>query len=219
MQAIMSFDSSVSEHLVYLKQFLKAAIYSRRVTGIGSFVKHFVSCVRHLPPLIWTYIKDHRVYVPFDSRISLNVQAEQRPSNQSRITLDESTRDEFGLPRAMLEWRIDGDELRSIQTMVVRCDRAFREAGLGEVQIEPDLAGGKQEFLESLSDTYHAAGGAVMAKDAASGVVDPNLLVFGTTNLFVSSPAVLPTSSSANVTFTTLALATRLADHLQRWLQ
>lgn len=219
MQAIMSFESSVSEHLVYLKQFLKAAIYSRKVTGIASFFKHLIGCVRHLPPLMWTYLKDHRVYVPFDSRISLNVQAEQRPTDRSRITLDPLTRDECGLPRVVLDWQLDGSELPSIQALAVRCDRALRDAGLGEVRIANDLTAGKPEFLDSLSDTYHAAGGAVMAIDESHGVVDPNLRVFGTSNLFVSSPAVLPTSSSANVTFTTLALATRLADHLQRWVQ
>jgi choline dehydrogenase-like flavoprotein len=53
-----------------------------------------------------------------------------------------------------------------------------------------------------------------MGATDADGVVDSNLRVFGSRNVFLASAAVLPTSSSANVTFTTLALATRLAEHL-----
>jgi choline dehydrogenase-like flavoprotein len=40
--------------------------------------------------------------------------------------------------------------------------------------------------------------------------------VFGTHNLFVAGSAVFPTSSHVNPTLTIVALAVRLADHLQK---
>ena len=39
--------------------------------------------------------------------------------------------------------------------------------------------------------------------------------VFGTRNLFVASSAVFPTTSQANPTLTIVAMALRLADHLE----
>ncbi len=213
-QAWLAFESSVSEHLGYLKQFLKAAIHSRKVTGVGELVRHSLACARHLPPLMWTYIKDHRVYVPFDSRISVAIQAEQRPCDESRITIDPDHVDDYGLPRAVLDWRVCGTEVAAIRELAMRLDAGLESAGLGRVQIDPELLAAQPDFVHRLYDTYHAAGGAVMAATDANGVVDSNLRVFGTRNIFLASAAVLPTSSSANVTFTTLALATRLAEHL-----
>jgi choline dehydrogenase-like flavoprotein len=211
-QGIMTFESSATEHLVFLKQFLKAAIYSRRLTGVGDFCRHAVACARHLPPLMWTYIKEHRMFVPFDSRIVLNLQAEQVPSDRSRITIDPSRIAADGLPPAVVDWHVTGDELPTIRDLAERCGRALETAGLGRLTIEPELLALQPSYMDSLHDTYHAAGGAIMAADEADGVVDRNLLVFGTANLHVASPATFPTSSSANVTFTALALATRLSE-------
>jgi choline dehydrogenase-like flavoprotein len=53
-----------------------------------------------------------------------------------------------------------------------------------------------------------------MGADASTGVVDPDLRLFGTRNCFVCSGAVFPTSGFSNPTHTVLALAVRLAEHL-----
>lgn len=215
-QGIVAFDSSVSEHLVFLKQFLKAAIYSRRLTGVGSLFRHAVACARYLPPLMWTYLKDHRVFVPRDSRVSLIVQAEQRPLRSSCISVDHRCKDEFGLPQAVLNWEVDGDAVRPIRELAVRCAESFASTGIGHVRVSAPLLRSCPKFLDTLTDTYHAAGGAVMGADSDSGVVDQTLRVFGTKNFYVASAATFPSSGSANVTFTAMTFATRLADHLSR---
>jgi choline dehydrogenase-like flavoprotein len=53
-----------------------------------------------------------------------------------------------------------------------------------------------------------------MSADAASGVVDADLMVHGTDNLFVCSNAVFPSLGAINPTLTLTALALRLGDHL-----
>jgi choline dehydrogenase-like flavoprotein len=55
-----------------------------------------------------------------------------------------------------------------------------------------------------------------MGANSDSGVVDGDLRVFGTKNLYVASAATFPSSGSANVTFTAMAFATRLAEHLDQ---
>ncbi|MEM8612308.1 MAG: GMC family oxidoreductase, partial [Cyanobacteria bacterium P01_H01_bin.105] len=60
----------------------------------------------------------------------------------------------------------------------------------------------------------HQMGTTRMAHRPEEGVVDTNCRVFGTDNLYVASSAVFPTGPSYSPTFTILALARRLGQHL-----
>ncbi len=53
-----------------------------------------------------------------------------------------------------------------------------------------------------------------MAARSEDGVVDSDLRVYGTRNLYVASSAVLPRYGYSNPTLTTVALSVRLARHL-----
>jgi len=53
-----------------------------------------------------------------------------------------------------------------------------------------------------------------MSDDPQLGVVDRNCLVYGTTNLYVIGSSVFPTGGHVNPTLTIVALAIRLANHL-----
>jgi choline dehydrogenase-like flavoprotein len=50
-----------------------------------------------------------------------------------------------------------------------------------------------------------------MSIDPAHGVVDVNLKVHGTSNVYVAGSSVFPSMGAANPTFTAMALALRLA--------
>ena len=86
------------------------------------------------------------------------------------------------------------------------------KSGLGEVQLDPDLAGSVQRAL--VPQGGHHIGTARMSAAKSDGVVDTNCEVWGTHGLFVAGTAVLPTSGFANPTLTAVALAFRLAEHL-----
>ena len=60
----------------------------------------------------------------------------------------------------------------------------------------------------------HAASTCRMSKDPKDGVVDGDLRVHGTDNLYVCSNAVYPNLGAINPTDTVTALAFRLGDHL-----
>ena len=62
----------------------------------------------------------------------------------------------------------------------------------------------------------HHLGTTRMADDPAQGVVDRDCLLRGTANLYVAGSSVFPTGACANPTFTIVALAHRLVDHLAR---
>jgi len=65
-------------------------------------------------------------------------------------------------------------------------------------------------------DGIHQSGTARIAKSPELGVVDYNLKVFGTSNVYVCSGAVFPTSGQANTTFFMSVLAVRLANYLAK---
>ena len=61
----------------------------------------------------------------------------------------------------------------------------------------------------------HQSGTTRIADSPERGVVNRDLRVWGTKNLYVCSSSVLPTSGQANPTFFTGVLAVKLARHIE----
>jgi choline dehydrogenase-like flavoprotein len=61
---------------------------------------------------------------------------------------------------------------------------------------------------------HHTTGTCRMGLTAETSVVDENLRVHGTDNLYICSNATFPSGSAVNPTLTLTALTMRLADHL-----
>jgi choline dehydrogenase-like flavoprotein len=76
------------------------------------------------------------------------------------------------------------------------------------------LEAGGSELLSRLDDSYHHMGATRMSSSSRTGVVDPDLRLFGIRNGYVCSTSVFPTSGFSNPTHTLIALAARLAEHL-----
>jgi choline dehydrogenase-like flavoprotein len=213
-QAMITFENSIRENLVFLKQFVKAAVYSRKIGSLPDFVRNVLACSRHMIPLMWKFVVEHRILIPSGSRIALTLQSEVAPQRESRIKINPAVRDQFGLPKVILDWRLSGRELADILTFTRRVERALGDAGLADLELEPGLVNQNPAFIDSLHDTNHQAGGCVMGTSERDGVVDSDLRVFGTENLYVVGASVFRTCSSSNTTFTAMTFATRLADHL-----
>jgi choline dehydrogenase-like flavoprotein len=54
-----------------------------------------------------------------------------------------------------------------------------------------------------------------MSNDPGSGVVDRNCRVHSVTNLYIAGSSVFPTGGYVTPTFTIVALALRMADHIR----
>ncbi len=211
---MFAFESSVSENLLYLRQFAKAAMYGRKIGGLRELLPNLRASAKYLVPVMWTYAREHRMFEPRSSRISFFVQMEQIGLNESCIRTDASKRDAAGLPRVVLDWRVAGDEVGSLREFAMRADRALRAAGLARLDIDEALLRNDPAFLTTLRDTNHHAGGAIMAHSGSAGLVDDELRIFGTDNVYVGGAATFPTIGAANTTFTALALSVRLAEQL-----
>ena len=174
------------------------------------------TCLTSAPVLARTavaYLARGRTWTP-DARAELFVSAEQEPDPESRVSLS-AERDLLGVPRACIDWRIGEGTRRSVSTFATVLRDQFRRAGLGDVQLEPWIEDGSDEWRERLADHYHHIGTTRMADSPAHGVVDRHLRVHGIGNLWIASTSVFPTGGHSNPTLTMLALAMRLADRLR----
>jgi choline dehydrogenase-like flavoprotein len=134
---------------------------------------------------------------------------EQAPDPESRVELSEE-RDGLGLPRARLVWRTSERERRTFERGQALLGEALARAGIGRV--EPAALGEGWPILQGRLG--HHMGTTRMHSDPRRGVVDPDARVHGVRNLFVAGSSVFPTGGAGTPTYTIVALALRLADHL-----
>jgi choline dehydrogenase-like flavoprotein len=205
----MIFESDADETLGKIKGTVKHLLRGRfgevRASDVASMLGHLPLLARQT----YRYGVEHRAYNPADAKIKLRVHCEQEPLGASTISLADS-RDALGMLRTRLDWRLSQTELNTIQSYTELARASL--AGLAEVVPVEDL--GRPEYAARCDDSYHQMGGMRMAATAREGVVDPDLRLHGTKNVFVCSCAVFPTSGYSNPTHTLLALAMRLAEHL-----
>ena len=137
------------------------------------------------------------------------INCEQAPNRESRVQLD-NERDELGVPRARLTWKlseIDRTSTRSwLQVLAIELARAG--LGRGAFNIDPI------DPWRNVQMSGHHIGTARMSTDPKLGVVDADQRVHGLSNLYVASAATFPTSGLASPTPTIVALAVRIADKL-----
>lgn len=133
---------------------------------------------------------------------------EQVPHKGSRVKLGREF-DALGQRKLELDWRFTDHDRRSMAKTLQLLTQRFAEVGLGTFDFGDD-----PPSLETMTDAAHQMGTTRMASRPTEGVVDRDCRVFGTENLYVASSAVFPTGPSYSPTFTILALARRLGQHL-----
>lgn len=146
-------------------------------------------------------------------RYALQYHAEQVPSADSRIVLG-NEKDRFGLPRVKIDLRYTDKDVQSVIGSHRILDSALRASGTGRLEYWYPREKLADRVLEQASDGYHQVGTTRMGHDPTESVVDRNLKVHGTANLYIASTSVLPTTGQANSTFVGTALGLRLAHHL-----
>jgi choline dehydrogenase-like flavoprotein len=139
--------------------------------------------------------------------------SEQYPNPDSRIRLAES-KDQFGVPRALAEWRPGERETTSIMRLAEIMSEAFAAAGLPKPELA-DWIVERRPDRAKLIDMAHSLGTTRMSSDPRDGVVDADCRIHGIEGLYVAGGSVMPTSGHANPTLMILSLAIRLADHLK----
>jgi len=153
----------------------------------------------------------------FDPTIYLYTEAEQSPNPDSRVMLAKD-RDALGLQRIQLDWRLNDIDKRSIREVSYLVGQELGRMNKGRVGLPLWL------LEESISDDdpmiggYHHMGTTRMSSDPSTGVVNSDCRIFTTANLYVAGSSVFTTGGAANPTLTIVAMALRLANHLDQAL-
>jgi choline dehydrogenase-like flavoprotein len=135
---------------------------------------------------------------------------EQTPWRESRVMI-KPDRDRLGIPRVVLDWRVNPCDLASMTRSLEAIGGALAESRIGQVHLprDPEATWGAR-----ITGSWHHMGTTRMHRDPRSGVVNADGRVHSVPNLYVTGSSVFPTGGYANPTLTILAMALRLADHL-----
>lgn len=212
--ASFAYDSAFADHIAKLKVAVRSVIRGAIPRNVGELKESILGTIGVWGPLIARYLKDNRVMSLADGGVHLTLHCEQMPTSQSRISLSADKVDRVGVPVVILDWRVDGRELSSMRRVAVALAEQLEAEGLARVHLHDDLANERASFLDLCRDTNHHCGGLRMSHSAEDGVTDRHLRVHGCKNLYIAGAAVFPSSSFANPTFTAMALALRMVDHL-----
>lgn len=176
-----------------------------------TFGKHVANLLRDLNRVaIYSY---ERAFLRSPLAASLVLDLEQAPNPSSRVTLT-NERDALGMRKVVLHWQMGDLERRTVRRFSELVGLELGRSQLGRVRVlEPDQSG----WWRGMRGSWHQMGTTRMHPDPAEGVVDADCKVHGVRNLYIAGGSVFPTSGSANPTLTIVALAIRLADHLQEF--
>ena len=150
--------------------------------------------------------------------------AEQTPSYNSRVLLDQKQEDELGQYRANLDWRVEKSDQQKIIKAHHLLSTEMGKSGKGRLRVDIDEENVDWSSIESIKQqgdiygSYHHMGTTRMSDNPKRGVVDKNCKVHGCNNLYVAGSSVFPTAGFVNPTLTICALAFRLADYIDNQL-
>jgi hypothetical protein len=169
------------------------------------------SSVRQVVPLAYRYAKQRRIGSFTDRNAYLRCSTEQPIRAESKIVLSLEERDRYGIPRMVVNWIRADAELHSLREFTAAVRRWLEEEKMAKVHMDPSLDRMEPAFFDKVDDGLHHAGTTRMGLSPDTSVVNSDLRVHGTNNLYVCGASVFPSSGCANPTLTAMALAVRLA--------
>lgn len=146
------------------------------------------------------------------ARVQLQVHLEQAPNPHSQIVLSEEL-DRYGMQKAKVVWALSDIEKHTLDVAIKTASEELQKCSLGTLKPYPWLS--SSDWPHNLYDAYHHAGTTRMSLEASDGVVNSDLRLHDTKNVFVCGGSVFTTSGFANPTLSMMALALRLGNHLR----
>jgi choline dehydrogenase-like flavoprotein len=142
----------------------------------------------------------------------LTVRLEHAPDPGNRVTLGED-QDLLGLRKVQLHLQVGEREYATYLRFRELLVRELGSSGSGRLRLNDHSE--QAAWQASLGWQDHHLGGTRMHASATLGVVDADCKAHGVDNLFIAGASVFPTGGHANPTLTIVALALRLAQHLE----
>jgi choline dehydrogenase-like flavoprotein len=144
---------------------------------------------------------------------------EPAPDPESRVTLSTHQRDQLGMPRVEVNWKLNNLVRRTADRTLELLAQELRMTGVAKVDLDPPIEGGVWPATMEKEGTWHHMGTTRMHDSPLHGVVDANCRVHDMDNLYIAGSSVFPTAGANFPTITIAALSLRLAQHLMRQLK
>lgn len=148
-------------------------------------------------------------------RSRIFIEMEQKADVRNHIRLD-TARDAVGVRKLQLDMKLHETESRTIHNALDWLGEDLVRNGMGRVEAAPWVAEAPHENRARFDWSWHHIGTTRMAASKTEGVVDSDMRLYGTKNMYVIGSSVFPSAGFANPTFTIVALSYRLAAHLQK---
>jgi len=188
---------------------LLASLQARRRPRLS--LREYAQGASGLCALAYDRVVRSRLHVPQGTPVRLQLDIEKLPSARNRVTLGDEV-DAYGRPRLKVDWSVSDQDIAATAEMGQRLLSNWTAGAGGLLRLTPrQVAVG----IAKPYDAYHPAGTCRMG-DGADAVVDLDLRVTASANLWVVSTGVLPSAGTANPTFSMLCLAHSLAATLER---
>ena len=155
-----------------------------------------------------------RLWIPKSSKVFLQVDIEQLPSEKNLLKLrcPNSTASDDSL---VLDWQVSDRDVDFAIQIAKQFSTDWSRNGYSSIaEIVLTSKSDVDDSGASPFDVFHPTGSLRMGDTVETSVVDRDLKVWGVENLWISSTAVFPSSGSANPGLTHLALTSRLSDKL-----
>jgi len=137
-----------------------------------------------------------------EQRLMIEALCEQEPQSSNYISLDKAANDQFRDKLAHLVFSQSNQDIKTIKYITKQLITLSQ------------VLGNNYTVRPLRLSSHHLMGTTRMSALESDGVVDKNLKVYGTKNLYISGASVFPTGGAANPTLTLTALSLRLADHI-----
>lgn len=195
------------------------SITKGKVTGLP---QHFLNILLGLPNSLLTpatifykrYFLQRKLpgvflYSP-NNQYALHFHSEQLPSALNRMELGSDGE------TLSIHYSLSDDDIHSVIRLHKVLDEHLQQTNSGKLEYWYPASELSNEIQKMSRDGIHQSGTTRIADTPELGVVDRDLRVWGTKNLFVCSSSAFPTSGQANPTFLIGAFAVRLAEHLKK---
>ena len=135
----------------------------------------------------------------------------QSQEENNKIFLDKKSLDKFGLKKVNINWNISLNDQNMYNKIINSL--AGQNGVLKKNNIKNDFI---KSFYKSGLSGLHPSCTTRMGKNEADSVVDGNLKIHNTKNVFICGSSVFPVNGITNPTWTIMTLANRLAKYLSK---
>jgi choline dehydrogenase-like flavoprotein len=199
--------ADVSTSMASLRTLYKSMRAGRWPSNVGFHLGRIIGDLDGLTAALY-----HRVRGDQPPLFTTSYSCECPPDPESRVKLTDA-RDALGQRQVALDWRVPGDVVATMERAHRILGEELGRVGLARLRLNTaDTTGDPMEFA---THGHHHMGTTRMHDDPKRGVVDADCRVHGKANLYIAGSSVFPTYSHDNPTYTLVALAIRLADHLK----